>query len=130
MSEKKTVIMKQMARFLVAGGLAVSTDFAGYWLLNESLPVDLAKGISFIAGSVVSFFLNKQWTFQNTSTSNNSAPLFVLLYVFTFACNVLVNNFMLAHVSDMKLVGFLFATAASTFLNFFGMKYWVFSFSR
>jgi putative flippase GtrA len=121
---------QQLSRFLVTGLLAVGTDFCSYWLMIDSVPVDLAKGISFICGSVVAFVMNKLWTFEHNSTVSSSILNFSILYGLTFLANVSVNHITLIFFPEIKLLGFLLATATSTVLNFLGMKYWVFSSQR
>lgn len=118
---------QQLLRFLMAGIMAVGTDFTVYWLTSELLAVDVAKGISFICGSVVAFVVNRLWTFEHNAAISSSILHFSTLYSLTFLANVGVNHITLVFIPDIKLLGFLFATATSTILNFFGMKYWVFS---
>ncbi len=54
---------KELFRFLVSGCSAVATDMGVYYLLKNFLNPDIAKGISFIAGTVVAFLLNKSQRF-------------------------------------------------------------------
>ncbi len=121
---------QQLSRFLGTGVLAVGTDFFTYWLMIDIVSVDIAKGLSFICGSIVAFVLNKLWTFEHNSTVSSSILHFSCLYSLTFLANVSVNHVTLMLVPEIKLLGFLFATATSTVLNFWGMKYWVFSGQR
>ncbi|MFT6260415.1 MAG: putative flippase GtrA [Crocinitomicaceae bacterium] len=118
---------QQLLRFLVTGVLAVSTDFCAYWLMIGNVPVDIAKGLSFVCGSAVAFVMNKLWTFEHNSTASNSILHFSSLYGLTFLANVSVNHITIIFVPEIKLLGFVLATATSTVLNFLGMKYWVFS---
>ena len=117
---------QELLRFLVTGILAVGTDFSSYNLLLEYLPVDVAKGTSFVLGSVVAFFLNKLWTFESDRQVATTAIHFAMLYSLTFLANIAVNHITLQFIMDIKLLGFLSATATSTVLNFLGMKFWVF----
>lgn len=117
---------QELLRFLVTGCLAVGTDFISYYVLLQWLPVDMAKAISFILGSVVAFVLNKLWTFESDKKLAPAMLNFTTLYSLTFFANVLVNHFVLLWIVDIKLVGFLFATGTSTVLNYLGMKFWVF----
>jgi putative flippase GtrA len=117
----------QWLRFIVVGAMAVSTDYTCYQLLTDVLTIDIAKGISFILGSVVAFFMNKIWTFNHNSTTATAAIRFTTLYSVTFFANVLVNHVALLLLFNISVVAFLLATATSTILNYLGMKYWVFS---
>ena len=117
---------QELLRFLITGILAVGTDFSSYYLLMDLMPIDMAKGTSFILGSIVAFILNKMWTFESNAQTAPALLQFSLLYTTTFFANVLVNHLTLAWIVNIHLIGFLFATATSTVLNFIGMKFWVF----
>ena len=119
-------LKQESMRFLITGLLAVGIDFSSYWLLSDVMPTDMAKACSFILGSIVAFFMNKLWTFENDDHAVNAALQFAGLYGLTFFANVAVNHLVLNYAVDMKLLAFLFATATSTVLNFLGMKFWVF----
>ena len=118
---------KELIRFIVTGLLAVTTDLFSYWAMLDIVSSDIAKGSSFILGSIVAYFMNKMWTFDNKSTVNTTIFNFILLYSLTFTANVFVNHIYLAYTSDFIIIGFILATATSTILNFIGMKFWVFS---
>jgi putative flippase GtrA len=124
---ESTTTRQQLSRFLVTGLLAVGTDFCIYWLMIDSVPVDIAKGISFICGSVVAFVMNKLWTFEHIDAVNRSLINFSCLYSLTFLANLGVNHITLTFIADSKVLGFVLATGTSTALNFIGMKFWVFS---
>ena len=117
---------KEFIRFIITGLSAVGVDLITYYLLMDLLTIDTAKAIGFIAGSIVAFFLNKIWTFENTSNIKSSAIQFSLLYTITFFANVTINHLTLLLFSNLTLLAFLAATATSTILNFIGMKFWVF----
>lgn len=121
---------KELPRFIVTGLLAVFTDYVSYLLLISILPIDIAKGCSFILGSIVAFILNKLWTFEYEEKAAAAIIPFIALYSSTFFVNVGLNHFSLIYISDLKTVAFLIATAASTVLNFLGMKFWVFNSSN
>ncbi len=126
MEADKKATKQELLKFLVTGILAVATDFSSYWLLSDLIPIDMAKGISFVLGSIVAFFLNKLWTFEHDSPMASAAFQFACLYSLTFLSNVAVNHLSLVYVADIRLLGFLLATTTSTILNFIGMKHWVF----
>ena len=61
----KDIKMREILRFLVGGGSAVIVDFVVYYLLKESIGLIAAKVISYIAGAIVGFIINKLWTFES-----------------------------------------------------------------
>jgi putative flippase GtrA len=118
---------REFLRFIVSGGLAVSTDLISYYLLIDHISIDSSKAISFILGSIVAFTLNKLWTFQSKAQISVAALQFSILYTITFMANVSVNHITLFYIETITPVAFLLATGTSTILNFLGMKFWVFS---
>ena len=120
-----TKIKKELLRFLIAGFSAVGTDMVTYYLLLKILDPDLSKGISFLLGTIVAFFINKYWTFERTEKSMGEVIKFGVLYGLTFWANVLTNKLILDQ-TQIVIVAFIIATGVSTVLNFVGQKWWVF----
>ena len=55
----------QIWRFLLTGGFSAIVDFGLYVLLLEAgLHVNVAKTLSFIAGTTTAYLINRRWTFQ------------------------------------------------------------------
>lgn len=118
----------ELLRFLVVGLSAVATDFAVYFLLVgflPILPVHVAKAISFIAGAVLAFVLNRGFVFRANGEAKRQALPFIALYLVSLALNNGVNALLLAH-AVAKPIAWFFATATSTVSNFLGMKFIVF----
>jgi len=118
--------ISEILRFLVSGCSAVASDAGVYSILAHMIPSSYAKGISFIAGSIVAFILNKFWTFKKPNQSFQQLPRFILLYTLTLGVNVAVNECILWIKPSAFTLGFLIATGCSTLLNYLGQKKWVF----
>ncbi|ARU49515.1 GtrA family protein [Sulfurospirillum diekertiae] len=118
-------IKKELKRFLVAGLSAVGTDLVSYYLLLSFLSHDVAKGISFLLGTVVAYIINKYWTFEKHEKSYKEVVKFSILYSVTFGANVMTNK-MVLEMTTIVFLAFLVATGVSTILNFIGQKWWVF----
>lgn len=116
---------REIYRFLIAGISAVSTDLLVYYSLLNLLTIELSKGLSFIAGSVVAFTVNKYWTFNKPKKSYKEIIQFGILYSLTLGINIITNEIMLYYTS-LILLSFLIATGFSALLNFVGQKMWVF----
>ena len=119
---------RQAGRFGIAGCCAVATDFSFYSLfLILGLPTAISKGVSFLSGTAVAYFLNKRFTFQSNQKNMKEPAKFLFLYGLTLCINVGANAAILQTLgSHAKLIGFLGATSISMTLNFIGQKFWVF----
>ena len=117
--------------FLIVGSLTVLLDFLTYrsLVLYELFEIDFAKGIGFLTGTVFAYFANRLWTFKYNSVATGAVWRFVVVYLISLSVNIKLNAIVLAWLADMSTSiqwAFLIATAASTILNFLGMKLFVF----
>jgi putative flippase GtrA len=120
------IIQAPMLRFIIAGIGAVATDLLFYRTALLSIPHAPAKGVGFLAGTVVAYLLNKYWTWQQPKKSNREAIRFIALYAGTFIANIAINQLTIFLSHDAIYLGFFMATGTSTVLNFIGQKFWVF----
>jgi putative flippase GtrA len=134
MESRKSGNKHEFLRYLVAGFSAVGTDLLTYSFLLEPMGPAPAKTLSFIAATMVSYTLNKFWTFKQAKHSWREMFSFALLYSVSLLANVLVNHVALfivrVHVPQLVHVEYqlawLSATGTSTVLNYIGQKFWVF----
>ena len=117
--------VKELLKFCVGGGSAVIVDFIVYMLLKKHMDVSIAKAISFVAGAIVGFIINKLWTFESRKFKASEIMKYVILYVCSATANTLVNKGVL-RVVDWTIIAFLCATGTSTIMNFLGQKFFVF----
>ena len=139
---------KQLTKFIISGILAVAVDFTVYFGLSQVLDPSLSKALSFCAGMVVTYNLNKYWTWKQPEKDKKRLMLFIVLYAFALLVNVKTNEYMLETLpnytfnfalrSEMqevvksitigvdKLMAFGIATCASVMLTYIGQKYWLF----
>ena len=139
---------KQLTKFGLAGISAVCVDLFAYYLLSQFLDVNLSKALSFASGTLVTYNLNKYWTWRQTDKNNLRLVWFLLLYAISMVINVAVNSLalkylpnteILVQIRDLgmevkqlfamkteKFVAFFIATAVSSIFNFLGQKYWIF----
>lgn len=120
---------KQLRRFLIVGALCVLTDLLVYTpcVRLELASVATAKAISYLAGVAVGFVLNKRWTFESRRQGLREPASYLALYATTLVVNVACNHWALEVLgSHARPIAFLLATAASTVLNFLGMRWFAF----
>lgn len=112
----------QVLRFVGTGGFSAVVDYGLYRLLNAVLGVqiDLAKAMSFIAGTVTAYLINRRWTFA--AAPNRSRFMAVMaLYALTFAVQVGLNHLCLRLLDYQRWavpVAFVIAQGTATVINF------------
>jgi len=136
---------KQLTKFAFIGGLAVLTDLGAYWVFLNSLPENalpgtlgnetLSKTLSFLCGLMVTYHLNKRWTWRRNDRSHKRLVKFMLTYGASLVLNVGINagllhvlhgNALFVDLSHKYLLAFMGATGTCATFNFLGQKFWIF----
>jgi putative flippase GtrA len=86
------------------------------------LSIHWSKAISYLAGVVVGFVLNKNWTFRSSRRTWIEPVSYLLLYAVTLGVNIGCNSLVLVWLADQTALAFLVATGVTTVLNFLGMR--------
>ena len=111
----------QVWRFVVTGGLSAVVDFGLYvLLLRAGLQVNVAKSISFIAGTMTAYLINRRWTFQAPPSKARFAAVCVL-YALTYCVQVGINYLFylrFAHEPWRVPAAFVIAQGTATVINF------------
>jgi len=136
---------KQIVKFGFIGVLAVLTDLAAYWVFLQLLPEmaiaggfgneAVAKTLSFLCGLMVTYHLNKRWTWRRKDRSDRRLVKFMLTYGISLLMNVGINTGLLhllhnhpwlVGVPYKYFVAFVGATGFCSVFNFVMQKFWVF----
>jgi putative flippase GtrA len=111
----------QVWRFVVTGGLAAIVDFGLYVaLLALGLHVNVAKTISFVAGTATAYLINRRWTFQAPPSKARFIAV-MALYALTYAAQVGINYVFYMTWDDKPWrvpVAFVIAQGTATVINF------------
>ena len=113
---------KSEFKFILSGASSTLIDFCIYMLLSNWLSVSLSKMISMGIASIYSFFLNKNWTFENGEKINKTM---IIKYIGSQLLNIFVNTSIYT-LTNNKLVSFAIATATAMIVNYFSQKIIVF----
>lgn len=132
-------IKRELGIFLLVGLLTVGIDFLIYrgfiYLQPFGLDsVNIAKGFSFISGTIFAYFANRFWTFNQQTTGAGSVLRFVMVYILGLIANIAINYLCIEWFSSPALaieytllIAFILATGVSASFNFIGMKFFVFT---
>ncbi|MBA3020666.1 GtrA family protein [Propionicimonas sp.] len=116
----------QLFRFVVTGGLAAVVDFGLLVALMNLFGFDpnLAKALSFVAGTTTAYLINRRWTFVAEPSKRRFAAV-VALYGLTFALQVGLFAVLFPWVfatwgskTLAQVVGFVIAQGVATTVNF------------
>lgn len=111
----------QAASFVITGGLSAIVDFGLYVLfLHVGLQVNVAKSISFVAGTTTAYLINRRWTFQ-AEPSRARFIAVMALYGLTYAVQVGINYLFYMQFEDKPWrvpVAFVIAQGTATVINF------------
>ena len=115
------MILRSRRGFIVTGGLAAVVDFGLYVaLLAAGLHVNVAKTLSFIAGTTTAYLINRRWTFQAPPSTARFIAVAVL-YAVTYAVQVGINYVLYMQFEDKSWgvpVAFVIAQGTATVINF------------
>ncbi|BBZ36700.1 GtrA family protein [Mycolicibacterium confluentis] len=111
----------QVLRFLLTGGLSAIVDFGLYVaLLALGLHVNLAKTLSFIAGTTTAYLINRRWTFQAPPSRARFIAV-MALYALTYAVQIGINYLFYLKFAGQPWqvpVAFVIAQGTATVINF------------
>jgi putative flippase GtrA len=111
----------QVWRFIITGGLSAIVDYGLYVaLLATGLHVNVAKTLSFIAGTTTAYLINRRWTFQAPPSRARFIAV-VALYALTYAVQVGINYLLYLQFENRPWqvpVAFVIAQGTATIINF------------
>lgn len=118
-------ISKEFFIFCLIGLALLVIDFGVYSILSKiGIKIWISKSIAYILGTLTSFYLNRLLTF-NKKYKHSMFAKFVILYSFSFFCNVGINSILLIY-TKIFIFSYTVALAIAVIINFLGQKFWVF----
>ena len=122
---------KLYVKFLIAGGIATSTDLLLLFFFHSILKLNvvIAATLAFVLAFFVSFYLQKFWTFRENSTHKIRLQLFFYFFlgivntgINAEAMHILVNTMHIWYLLAQVLISAVIAV-----LNFIVYKYFIFT---
>jgi putative flippase GtrA len=135
------LILRQITKFTIVGGLNTFLDFAVLNFLIASSGIvsgagfSFSKGISFIVATINSYFWNRHWTFESRNREEGLQFIqFLVISTIGLFINVGIASVIVNKIGPFggisptlwANIGALIATAASLIRNFLGYKFIVF----
>ncbi len=116
----------QILRFVLTGGFSAIVDYGLLELLSSGLglQVDLSKMLSFIAGTLTAYLINRRWTFGAAPSRSRFAKV-MALYALTFAVQVGIFHVLFTSFGS-KPLAFVIAQGTATVINFIVQRVWIF----
>ena len=121
---------RYLSRFLVVGLTSTALNYIVAMVLFYALNIwiTLSTIIGYLAGLSLGFYLNKTWTFEDTSKNNFKL---ILKYFFVYGISlffaVLTVNFTIIIFNLPEYIAVIMSIIVSTILNYLGLRNWVFS---
>ena len=125
------MIRKELIFFIISGLITTLIDLIVYIFFLMILPGEytIAKGLSFVSGTISSYFFNKSITFGHKKINNHGFYRYVSVYLIALIINVSVNSsfiYILREFSYRVEMSYIVAVALSASFNFLALKFFVF----
>ncbi|WP_434510022.1 GtrA family protein [Desulfitobacterium sp. AusDCA] len=118
-------------KFCLVGLMNTGVDFSVFTLLTFwSVPIFTAQTLSYSAGVLNSFFMNRTWTFKQAYHTKGQFIRFLMLNLVTLVITYELLIEFHEHWNWPLLLSKFVATGLSLVINFAGNHLWVFSKSK
>ena len=140
--EKNTKVFDStIIKFIIVGVVNTVVGwvamFLSLWLLtkmgaNHTISYWIPSGVNIVVGSIVSYILNKHFTFQSNTTGKEDIGKFIIniliCYVVAYGIAQPIAKLIFKHAGVMvlKIISLLSGSILFTIINYFGQRFWVF----
>ena len=124
----RSIFQHTLARYLLIGLLNTFVGLGIIFFLKWAVSFSdiLANLCGYIIGFIVSFFLNKNWTFQFQGANHITVLKFALLVILAYVANLAIVVFTVGHWEINGYIAQAMGIFPYTAINYLGSKYWVF----
>ena len=119
---------QQFLKFVTIGVVTTIVNYTIFYILYSFLSVYyvISSAVGFMTGVLMSYRLNKRWTFNIQTKSF----VYVYKYYFVYACSLILSLFFLDYLvrilEIIPEIANILTIGLSTCTNFAGTKFWVF----
>lgn len=121
-------MIRQTLRFVLVGALNTTIGILAIYsvlYLFKTTPV-IANAIGFTIGLVVSFVLNRNWTFADTTSIAKTLPRYLMITIASYTLNLLVVVIGMRNFGIGPYLIQLFGVVVYSVSMFLGFKWFVF----
>ena len=131
--ESSLGLRDQLIRFVLTGGLSAVVDFGLLVILMWfGLGHQVAKALSFLAGTTTAYLINRRWTFRASPSARRFFAV-VTLYGLTFVLQVGLFSVLFEWLTDaglrrlvVQFIAFVIAQGVATAVNFLVQRFVIF----
>jgi putative flippase GtrA len=124
--------VRQFVKFGIVGLSGLLVNLLLFTVLQQLTPVaerarlySLLFGVSFLAGGISNYFLNRAWTFRSSSPPLREGLQFMAVSLLAMFVGIAAKWLLAPYVGTGHKMWFI-STLAGIFVNFFINKYWTF----
>ena len=124
--------VRQFVKFGIVGASGFIVNLIAFTLLqrvvpnhDQALQYNVIYSISFLAGGVSNYYLNRIWTFRSTGHAVREGAQFMSVSLIALIVGLLVSAIVGPYLGHGHRTWFI-ATVAGIFVNFFLNKFWTF----
>lgn len=120
------MMVRQLSRYVAVGVLNTAVGLSMIYLAQFALRLDplKANAVGFFAGLLISFLLNRRWTFQNKTNIYQDILPFLTIFLLSYGANLFLlwilvkKNYVNAYIAQIGAVVFY------SILMFIGLQAW------
>lgn len=122
-------LIRQFSTFVGVGLTAAAAHFSTLTLLVEAdvLGPVAASAVGFVAGGIVSYALNRRFTFESTRTHAGAVPRFVMVAGVAFLLNETLMGILVHRMGLFYLLAQVITTGITMMWTFTGYRIWAFA---
>lgn len=133
--EKRRTIIGEVLRFGAVGGIGFVIDFASFNVfLHHGIGVLTSKAISTTIAALLTYILNRKWSFAHRETRGHARDLTLFLVLSAIGLGIAEACLAFTHYGlglnsklDDNVSGVLVGTILGTLWRFYAFKRWVFT---
>ena len=124
--------VRQFVKFGIVGASGFAVNLIVFTILQrlvpnhaQPVPYDIIYSVSFLAGGVSNYVLNRIWTFRATGHAVKQGAQFLSVSVVALLVGLIVSALVAPYLGHGHKTWFV-SNVAGIFVNFFLNKYWTF----